>query len=138
MLVDDPGDLIALLPPGSPLAWMHRGQGLVAWGEVARLDSRGPGRFREADTWWRDLSARSIVRDEARIPGSGLVAFGSFAYADVPGASVLVVPEVVVGRRGSTCWVTTIGRGSVSPRTAADAHRATAASRPAPSSRMAR
>jgi menaquinone-specific isochorismate synthase len=115
VIVDDPGDLIALLPPTSPLAWMHRGQGLVGWGEVARLDSRGPGRFEEADRWWRDLAAHSVVRDEARIPGSGLVAFGSFAYADDPGASVLVVPEVVVGRRGSTCWVTTIGRGSVSP-----------------------
>ena len=34
-------------------------------------------------------------------PGSGLLAFGSFAYADDPGHSVLVVPEVVVGRRGS-------------------------------------
>jgi menaquinone-specific isochorismate synthase len=56
-----------------------------------------------------------VVRDEAAMPGSGLIAFGSFAYADDPGASVLVVPEVVVGRRGSTAWVTTIGRGSVSP-----------------------
>ncbi len=115
VLVDDPGDLVALLPPERPLSWVHRGDGLVAWGEVARYAAAGPNRFTDAERWWHTLAARSVVRDEAEIPGSGLVAFGSFAYADLPGASVLVVPEVVVGSRGSTSWVTTIGRGSVSP-----------------------
>ena len=46
-------------------------------------------------------------------PGTGLVCFGSFAFADEPGDSVLVVPEVVVGRRGGTTWVTTIGVGAI-------------------------
>jgi isochorismate synthase len=41
------------------------------------------------------------------------VCFGSFAFADEPGDSVLVVPEVVVGRRGDTSWLTTIGVGSI-------------------------
>jgi menaquinone-specific isochorismate synthase len=115
VLIDDPGDLVALLPPEGPLSWVHRGDGLVGWGEVARYDASGPGRFADAERWWRDLAGHSVVRDEAAMPGSGLLAFGSFAYADDPGASVLVVPEVVVGRRGSTAWVTTIGSGSVSP-----------------------
>jgi menaquinone-specific isochorismate synthase len=48
-----------------------------------------------------------------RRPGSGLVCFGSFAFADAPGDSLLVVPEVVVGRRGDRCWVTTIGAGAI-------------------------
>src|SRR6185369_15667177 len=96
-------------------SWVHRGDGLVAWGELARFEVSGPDRFEAADAWWRALAARSVVRDEARFPGSGLLAFGSFAYADDPGASVLVVPEVVVGRRGPNAWVTTIGRGTVSP-----------------------
>jgi len=47
------------------------------------------------------------------LPGSGLVCFGSFAFADEPGDSLLVVPEVVVGRRGDTMWVTTIGAGTI-------------------------
>ncbi|MDP9318903.1 MAG: chorismate-binding protein [Actinomycetota bacterium] len=115
VVIDDPGDLVALLPPDAPLSWVHRGDGLVGWGEVARYDAFGPGRFADAERWWRGLARHSIVRDEAGTPGSGLLAFGSFAYADLPGASMLVVPEVVVGRRGSTSWVTTIGRGSVSP-----------------------
>jgi menaquinone-specific isochorismate synthase len=115
VLIDDPGDLVALLPPESPVSWVHRGDGLVGWGEVARYDTSGPDRFADAERWWRDLTGRSVVRDEAQMPGSGLLAFGSFAYHDLPGTSVLVVPEVIVGRRGSTSWVTTIGRGSVSP-----------------------
>ncbi len=52
-----------------------------------------------------------MVRDEVGLPGSGLVCFGSFAFADEPGDSVLVVPEVVVGRRGDRAWVTTISAG---------------------------
>ena len=115
MLIDDPGDLVALLPRDAPLSWVHRGDGLVGWGEVARYDTSGPDRFADAERWWRDLAGHSVVRDEAEMPGSGLLAFGSFAYHDHPGTSVLVVPEVVVGRRGNTAWVTTIGRGSVSP-----------------------
>jgi menaquinone-specific isochorismate synthase len=115
VLIDDPGELIALLPPEAPLSWVHRGDGLVGWGEVARYDGSGPDRFADAERWWRELARHSVVRDEAAMPGSGLLAFGSFAYHDQPGTSVLVVPEVIVGRRADTAWVTTIGRGSVSP-----------------------
>ena len=48
------------------------------------------------------------MRDEINEPGSGLVCFGSFAFADEPGDSLLVVPEIIVGRRGTTTWLTTI------------------------------
>jgi menaquinone-specific isochorismate synthase len=115
VLIDDPGDLIALLPPEQSLSWVHRGNGIVGWGEVARLEVSGPDRFRIADRWWRDVAAHSVVRDAARCPGSGLVAFGSFRYFDDPGDSVLIVPQVIVGRRGQQSWVTTIGQGAVAP-----------------------
>ncbi|MGH3503735.1 MAG: chorismate-binding protein, partial [Nocardioidaceae bacterium] len=113
--IDDPGPLISLLPAEAPLSWVHRGDGLVGWGETARCQPAGPERFAEAERWWTDLASRSVVRDEAEVPGSGLVAFGSFAYADQPGTSTLVVPSVVVGRRDGVAWVTTISQGSVSP-----------------------
>ena len=113
--VADPGSLVSLLPPDSPLAWLHRGDGLVAWGETARFESHGPDRFMAAEQWWLDVAGRCVVRDKADVPGSGLIAFGSFAYADSPGRSVLVVPEVVVGRRGKVTWVTTISRGALPP-----------------------
>src|SRR5690606_7946104 len=62
-----------------------------------------------------DLVGTAVVRDEVRLPGSGLVAFGSFAFADEPGDSVLTVPEVIVGRKGETTWITTVSRGELLP-----------------------
>jgi menaquinone-specific isochorismate synthase len=109
--VDDAGALLALLPEQGALAWVQGGEGLVGWGESARLELSGPGRFAEAQAWWDALVARSVVHDEVGLPGSGLVAFGSFAFDPASGSSVLVVPEVVLGHRDGTWWRTTIGAG---------------------------
>ena len=46
--------------------------------------------------------------------------FGSFAFADEPGHSVLVVPRVVVGRRGGRAWVTTVGTEDLDQPTPSD------------------
>ncbi|WP_417568538.1 isochorismate synthase [Mumia zhuanghuii] len=108
--------LVNLLPSDGALAWVRDGDGLVAWGEAARVETTGAQRFADASAWWREISAHAVVRDKVQVAGSGLVAFGSFAFADASGAtrgradgsSVLVVPSVVVGRRGGTAWVTTI------------------------------
>ncbi|MGI8576834.1 MAG: isochorismate synthase [Nocardioidaceae bacterium] len=113
VVVDDPGDLVSLLPATAPLCWLHRGEGLIGWGEVIRFEPAGADRFGLAERWWAEVGAHCVVRDEVGLPGSGLVAFGSFAYADEPGPSVLVVPEVVVGRRGDVCWVTTISASAM-------------------------
>jgi menaquinone-specific isochorismate synthase len=107
--VADPGPLLALLPEQDALAWVRRGEGLVGWGVAAAVRTEGPQRFADARAWWTEHTRSAVVRDEVAEPGTGLVCFGSFAFADEPGDSVLVVPEVVVGRRGSTFWVTTIG-----------------------------
>jgi menaquinone-specific isochorismate synthase len=111
--VPDPGPLLALLPDHDALAWVRRGDGLVGWGQAAVVRPRGAGRFAEANAWWKAHARAAVVRDEVRQPGTGLVAFGSFAFADEPGSSVLVVPEVLVGRRGDTTWVTTVGTGTI-------------------------
>jgi len=47
--IDDPGELVALLPRDAPVSWVHRGDGLVGWGEVARYDVSGPSRFADAE-----------------------------------------------------------------------------------------
>jgi menaquinone-specific isochorismate synthase len=107
--LDDPRPLLSLLPEDGAFAWVRRGQGLVGWGAAARLDTSGADRFADAQQWWSQLSGTAAVRDEVDLPGTGLVAFGSFAFDDRPGDSVLVVPEVVVGRRDDTWWVTTVG-----------------------------
>jgi menaquinone-specific isochorismate synthase len=125
--LDEPGALLDLLPAvthddqgagiGST-AWVRRGDGLVGWGVAAVCRTAGPDRFAAARAWWAEHAGTAVVRDEVRQPGSGLVCFGSFAFADEPGESVLVVPEVVVGRRGDTCWITTTGAGAIPPSTA--------------------
>jgi menaquinone-specific isochorismate synthase len=101
--------LIDLLRDDAPVTWLRRDEGLVGWGVAARIRTSGPTRFSDADKWWSELLARAEVIDEVNEPGTGPVCFGSFAFADEPGHSVLVLPEVVVGRRGNQAWVTTVG-----------------------------
>lgn len=111
--VDDPGALVELLPAEAPLAWVRRGDGLVGWGEVLRVPVSGPDRFADAERAWREVLAHAIVRDEVNLPGTGPVAFGSFAFEeDSPAGGVIVVPRVVVGRRGARTWLTTIDTGA--------------------------
>jgi menaquinone-specific isochorismate synthase len=100
--------LVEMLPEDHPVTWLRRGDGVVGCGVAAELRPRGPGRFAEANEWWRQLTSRAIVRSDVDEPGSGLVAFGSFAFADEPGDSTLVVPEVILGRRGDVSWLTTV------------------------------
>ena len=110
-----PGPLLDLLPETDALAWVRQGEGIVGWGEAARIALRGPGPLRRCGgrggTGW---SRHAVVRDDVRLPGSGLVAFASFTFdGDDAESSVLVVPEVVVGRSGDRTWVTTVGDGAL-------------------------
>ncbi len=123
--VDDPGPLLALLPATDTrggTAWVRRGEGLVGWGEAVVLRTSGPDRFAQARRWWESHARSAVVRDEVAEPGTGLVCFGSFAFADEPGDSVLVVPEVVVGRRGDRTWVTTISAAGITTPPALTPH----------------
>jgi len=108
--------LLALLPTDRPVTWLRRGEGLVGWGVAAEIRTAGPARFADAEKWWSETTGRAVVRDEVDEPGTGLVCFGSFAFANEPGDSVLTVPEVVVGRRGDRAWLTTVSRGTLGKR----------------------
>ncbi|QIK65146.1 isochorismate synthase [Nocardioides sp. HDW12B] len=120
--LDDPGELLDLLPapagtdgstPDS-VAWVRRGDGLVGWGVAAEVRTSGADRFAAAQRWWREQARGAVVRDEVSLPGTGLVGFGSFAFSDAPGDSVLRVPEVVIGRRDGVSWLTHVAVGSIS------------------------
>ncbi|MGH3412006.1 MAG: isochorismate synthase [Marmoricola sp.] len=113
--IPDPGPLLDLLPDDEPMAWLRRDEGMVGWGVAAHCRTQGPDRFTEASDWWRAVTSTAIVRDEVDVPGSGLVCLGSFAFADDPGDSVLVVPRVAVGRRGDRTWVTVVGADGPAP-----------------------
>ena len=120
--IDDPGALLSLLPanlgPDQVASWVRRGEGLVGWGRALEFHAVGPGRFAEAQTWWRSVVDHAVVRDDVFLPGTGPVAFGSFSFsADSPAGAALIVPEVIVGQRGSRRWLTTIRVGSHLPGT---------------------
>lgn len=103
------GPLIGFADPAHPLVALRRGDGIVGIGEVWRGEFRGPSRLADAARTWRALSGVADVADPVHRAGSGLVAFGSFAFAaDSEDASVLIVPETVVGRRDGVAWVTRI------------------------------
>jgi len=106
--VEEATRLLDLVPADRPVSWLRRGDGLVGWGVAAEVRTHGATRFADADKWWRETTARATVHDEVHEPGTGPVAFGTFAFADEPGDSVLVVPQVVVGRRGDVAWLTTV------------------------------
>lgn len=99
-------DLLSLLPSPSSFAWVRGEHGLVGWGEAARFIANGRERFSRAQRWWSDVVRAADVEDAVHVPGSGAVAFASFAFE--PGRSVLVVPRFIVGRSGGRAWLTTM------------------------------
>ncbi|MGR0219674.1 isochorismate synthase [Agromyces sp. ZXT2-6] len=107
--VDETAPLVPRLDPRHPLLWMRRGEGIIGLGEVLRIETRGANRIADAARAWRRLAAAADLDDRVGLPGSGLVAFGAIAFADDSAAtSVLVVPEIVLGRRDGRAWVTRI------------------------------
>jgi menaquinone-specific isochorismate synthase len=112
--IDDCRPLLDLLPADGGLSWVSRGEGLVGWGEAARLEASGPGALAEAAVWWAAYTASLDVADSVGLPGSGPVLFASIAFDPATSTSVFVVPQVVVGRRGGRTWVT--ATGPVDPR----------------------
>ena len=119
--IDDPGDLLALLPHGG-ISWVRRGDGMIAWGEVARCDTGGASRMDTASLWWRRITRHAQVNDAVRMRGTGLIAFGSFSFADASDAGgALVIPRFVVGRIDGTCFFTEVGDAGVGATSLADA-----------------
>ncbi|GAB3710156.1 chorismate-binding protein [Nocardiopsis nanhaiensis] len=114
----DPADsLVRRLPAGSSLAWLNGDDGIVGWGEAARFDPvpqpegtppTDTARFEAAARWFGDLLEHADVHDEVGLPGTGLVTFGTFTFAPTSHGSALIVPRVVVGRRGGRTWLTTV------------------------------
>lgn len=104
----EPQDLLSLIPAhAQPMSWVHEGDGLVGWDVAARTVVRGPERFARAQRWWARLCEAAVIDDEVMAPGTGPVAFASFAF-DAAGDSVITVPGTIVGQRDGKAWMTTI------------------------------
>lgn len=108
-VIDPVASLLPLLDASSPLLFMRRGEGVAGLGEALRLTFRGPERIAQAAETWRRVAASATIDDPVRIPGSGLLAFGAFAFAaESAFESVLIVPRTIVGRRDGVSWVTEV------------------------------
>lgn len=108
--VDGPVDLIARLPHPAALAWIRHDEGLVGWGEAARIPvPGGDERFAWARRRLDALFSSARVDDPIGEPGTGAVAFGTFGFEPKSADSVLIVPRAVLGWRGGRAWYTTIG-----------------------------
>lgn len=112
--VAEPVSLLAGLPDSRLVAaWVHRGDGLVGWGEAARVSlPAGPDRFAAGEKWLRAFFDSADISDPLGIPGSGPVAFGSFTFDPACEGSVLVIPRALLGRRDGMAWFTTIEDGN--------------------------
>ncbi|MDJ0323478.1 isochorismate synthase [Cryobacterium sp. PH31-AA6] len=107
--IADVRQLVLLLDSREPLLWMRRNQGLAGIGTALRLEFSGPTRLTDAAAAWRDVAAAATVTDPLGRTGTGLLAFGAFAFdASSTQSSVLIVPQVIVGREDGQCWVTRI------------------------------
>jgi menaquinone-specific isochorismate synthase len=112
--IDPVDDVLAFTPSYAPLFWSRRGAAMAGFGSV--LDLQAPGQADDGDrpldapaSWWRQVVAAAEVDDEVRLPGTGLVAMGSFAFDPrSPRGSVLSVPWMSVGRRRDRAWVTRV------------------------------
>ncbi|GHC83311.1 isochorismate synthase [Nocardiopsis terrae] len=116
-LRDRAGSLVRRLPEGAALAWLSGDDGIVGWGEAARLEPEAApagtpptdnSRIAQAARWFTGLLEHAEVEDEVGLPGTGLVTFGTFTFAPTSPGSALVVPRVLVGRRGDRAWLTTV------------------------------
>lgn len=100
--------LLELLPDSQPLSWVRGGDGLVGWGVHATTSVKGPNRFRDAREWWHDQLKKLAVTDSVHITGTGPILFTSFSFSPEE-ESVLVIPQVVVGKRADQSWITWFG-----------------------------
>jgi len=111
------GALTEWVSAENPLTFQRLGQGFVGLGQALRLTFRGPNRFVDASAAWKELVEGATIDDALSVPGSGLVCFGTFTFSDSSSQeSVLIVPQVVIGRQGSTSWRTDISVVGDSPK----------------------
>ena len=59
--LDDPGNLLALLPSGDAVSWVRNGEGMVGWGIAASLEVSGTERFSRAQRWWLPIRRKVAV-----------------------------------------------------------------------------
>ena len=102
-------DVLAYTPSYDPLFWSRGSAAIAGFGSVLTWGRDGESLSALARTW-RAIAAAAEVDDPVGVPGTGLIAFGAFVFDErSERRNVLVVPDTIVGRRGTRTWVTRIG-----------------------------
>ena len=97
-----------------PFVWVRGGEGMLAWGEAARIEpGGGPGRWAAAAEELAELWDGAVSEGAEGIWGAGPLAIGAFTFDGDAEGSGLVVPEVVLRRRDGRSWVTLTGWGAI-------------------------
>ena len=110
------GSLLPLLDESEPLLWMRRGFGMAGVGTALRLEFSGPNRIVDAAAAWQRVVAAATVVDPVALPGTGLIALGTFSFSEHSAlTSVLVVPDTIIGRTGGQSWITRVAIGELPP-----------------------
>lgn len=115
--VEDIPDPLPLLDPADPLLWWRDGEGMLGLGRAVTLTFSGPERFTQARRVWAALLGAAERHGATPAVGGGLAALGTFAFDDAMSRpSVLIVPSLLITRRGGRTWATRIvDRARVTP-----------------------
>jgi menaquinone-specific isochorismate synthase len=89
-------------------AWIRSGDGLIGFGEYKKVEISGADRFKKAQNWWNQQLSQFKIQNNVHGSGTGPVLFTSFSF-DQQQNSVLVIPEIVLAKKGNKSWVTWIG-----------------------------
>ena len=89
-------------------SWIRGGDGLIGFGMYSKKTLKGSTRFTDASAWWREERSKFTIENNVHGSGTGPILFSSFAF-DESEESELVIPEIIVGRKGDKAWITWIG-----------------------------
>ena len=100
--------LLDLLPDTNLVSWIRAGEGIVGWGVHATTIVSGPHRFEDARKWWSAQLESFAITNSVHVSGTGPILFTSFSFSPND-ESVLIIPQVIVGKKAGKSWITWIG-----------------------------
>lgn len=100
-------NVLNYLDAQNPLLWWKHNEGFVGIGTFHEISVSGEERFASAQNSWKELAKTAEVTNSLRAPGTGLVAFGTFAFralSHIP--SKLIIPRHILGYTAGISWIT--------------------------------
>ena len=92
-------------------SWIRGGDGLIGFGEWKSTSVKGKNRFADARKWWHEQLATLKIQNSVHGSGTGPILFSSFSF-DSAEESKLIIPKIIIGKRGDKSWITWIGDSS--------------------------